>query len=290
MAGVNANGVAVLYQNFSFDIKILHCGQETDPNHLLVNKKIDRYTLSYITDGAGFYSIKNKFYNIKKGDVYYIPPAQVYSQRTDISNRYTYIYISINGSSAEHLFKMAGFSAENPVIQVTNPDVEQKFREVFDLCCQNTFSSIARANVKFFEILCYFFSKIESNNKKLKFAKSQLVEKAQTYIEENYFKDLTVDKIARHILFNKSYLSKVFKNVCKISLIEYLINFRLEKAMDMLINTNISADAISEKVGFKDYANFYRHFKKKVGCSPKVYRQENLSTIDSIEDFSPTSK
>ena len=93
-----------------------------------------------------------------------------------------------------------------------------------------------------------------------------------------------------HILFNKSYLSKVFKNVCKISLIEYLINFRLEKAMDMLINTNISADAISEKVGFKDYANFYRHFKKKVGCSPKVYRQENLSTIDSIQDFNPTSK
>ena len=290
MSGVNEFGVSVIYQNFSFDIKLLHCGFEQDPNHIMINKRIDRYTLSYITEGEGYYTIKDRYYTLNKGDVYFIPPSYVYSQRINKKNKYKYIYVSISGTSAQMLLQRCGFTSDTPIQQVNNPFIEEKFRQIYELCCESTFSSIAKANVKFFEILCYFIERIDKNNQRQKFAKSELVERAQNYIEANYFADLTVEKIAKHCYCNKSYLSKVFKNICNLSLIEYLTNYRIEKAMDMLINSNFSAYTISEKVGFKDYPNFYRHFKRKTGFSPKVYRRENLRSLEAVYELTPSKK
>jgi len=108
MSGVNEFGVSVIYQNFSFDIKLLHCGFEQDPNHIMINKRIDRYTLSYITEGEGYYTIKDRYYTLNKGDVYFIPPSYVYSQRINKKNKYKYIYVSIVALARKCFYNVVG--------------------------------------------------------------------------------------------------------------------------------------------------------------------------------------
>ncbi len=278
----NEHDVCVVYQNFSFDIKILHCGIEKDPNHILIDKKIDRYTISYICEGLGYYTTKSKYYELKKGDIYLLAPNTKYSQRTHSKNNYRYIYISFCGPSSKFLLEKCGLTPDYPLLSVNDDFIENKFKKIYDLCSINSFTSIAKANLAFFEILCYLIEKNKVNNSPIKLTKNAIVESAQMFIEANYNNDITIDTICRHVFCNRSYLSKLFKTICNTTIMDYLINYRIEKAMDMLIHTNLTAVNISEKVGFSDYANFYRHFIEKTGRSPKVYRRENLNSINTI--------
>ena len=115
----------------------------------------------------------------------------------------------------------------------------------------------------FIEILCYLIEKNAENNKPVKTSKNAIVEGAQAYIEANYFKDLSVKDICNQSFCNRSYLAKLFKTVLKTTIMNYLYDYRIEKAMEMLVHTDFSISEIMERVGFNDYTNFYRHFLKK---------------------------
>lgn len=274
----NERNVCIIYQNFSFDIRLLHCGFETDPNHSIINRSNDRHSISYLIDGSGYCYLNSKFFEIKKGDIYILPQNTKFSQRVSPKNSYKYIYISFVGPSANLLLEKSGLTANTPVLHIDDLEIENKFRKIYDLCFKNTFVSIAKANLIFFEILCYLIEKNEKNNLPIKISKNAIVEGAQTYIEANYFKDLSVEDICKHSFCNRSYLSKLFKTVCNTTIMNYVYNYRIEKAMEMLIHTNLPVVAIMERVGFNDYSSFYRHFLKKTGFSPKVYRKENIET------------
>ncbi len=278
MSNQNEKNVCIIYQNFSFDIRLLHCGLEDDPNHAVLNKSNDRQSLSYLIDGSGYYYANSRFFELKKGDIYLLPQNTKFSQRANPKNSYKYIYISFSSPNAQFLLEKSGLTANSPVLHINDLEIENKFRKIYDLCFKNTFISIAKANLVFFEILCYLIERNEENNKPIKVNKNAIVEGAQTYIEANYFKDLTVEDICKNSFCNRSYLSKLFKTVCNTTIMNYVYNYRIEKAMEMLVHTNLSIVAIMERVGFNDYSSFFRHFTKATGRSPKVYRKENIKT------------
>ncbi len=278
MSNQKERNVCIVYQNFAFDIRLLHCGFEDNPNHRIINKKNDRYTLSYITDGSGYYSSNSKFFEIKKGDIYLLSQNTEFSQRVNPKNHYKYIYISFVGPNAQLLLEKSGLTQNSPVLHINDSEIENKFRKIYDLCSKNTFASIAKANLVFINILCYLIEKNEENNKPVKINKNAIIEGAQEFIESNYFRDLSVDDICKHSFCNRSYLAKLFKTVLKTTIMNYLYDYRIEKAMEMLVYTDFSINEIMERVGFNDYTNFYRHFLKKTGYSPKVYRKENIQT------------
>ena len=280
MGKLSEQNICIVYQNFSFDIRILHWGIEDDPNHVIIGSNIDRFALAYITDGSGIYSANSRVFEIKKGDVYLLSQNVRFSQRTNAQHGYKYIYIAFCGSNAKLILDKCGFTATSPVFHVNDDRIEALFRKVYDSCQKNTFASIAKANLYLIDILCCFIERNAENNAPVRVNKNILIESAQSYIEENYFKDLTVNDICRHTFCNRSYLSKLFKTVCNTTIMKYLSDYRIEKAMEMLIHTNLSIVSIIERIGFNDYTNFYRQFVKKTGRSPKVYRRENMNTLN----------
>ncbi len=110
--------------------------------------------------------------------------------------------------------------------------------------------------------------KINSNFKLLK-----IVENAKVYIEDNYANEnLSLAEIAEKLYVNASYLSKIFKEQTKYSIIEYLVNFRLNRAkeyMDREKDTQVSE--VAYEVGYGDPLYFSKSFKKKYGLSPQRY-------------------
>ena len=57
----------IVSQDFNFDLKLLHAGLVQDFNHKPTNAPIDRYALSYLTEGEGTLVINGKTYRLKKG-------------------------------------------------------------------------------------------------------------------------------------------------------------------------------------------------------------------------------
>lgn len=92
------------------------------------------------------------------------------------------------------------------------------------------------------------------------------------YVDNNYFKDLSLQSLSREFGINYSYLSQVFKKITHKSFSEYLTAVRLGHAQQMLSDTQKKVSAIAEQVGYNDYHYFCNIFKKHFDMTPSQYR------------------
>lgn len=95
------------------------------------------------------------------------------------------------------------------------------------------------------------------------------------YIEENYFRNISLNKIAAAININSSYLSRLFKNDTGLNVIEFLNKIRVEKAVSLIDEGKYSLKEISYKVGIKNYNYFFKLFKKIIGVTPNEYKKQD---------------
>ena len=100
-----------------------------------------------------------------------------------------------------------------------------------------------------------------------------LVRKAKRYIDRNYGKkSLTLERIAEFCSVTPSYISTVFKKDMGLSLVEYITEFRLKKAKELMDrNPEIAIMDAAERVGYGDAYYFSKCFRRLYGLSPSAY-------------------
>lgn len=99
-----------------------------------------------------------------------------------------------------------------------------------------------------------------------------MVEKAIRYIDEHYDEPLTLDSVCKISMVSKTYFCYLFKLITNQTFIEYLMDRRIDRAMELLRQTDMSVIDIGQTVGFRDSTHFSRTFKKLKGISPREYR------------------
>ena len=106
---------------------------------------------------------------------------------------------------------------------------------------------------------------------------SLLVKRAVTYLQQNYARSLSLQKIAQEIGISKNYLVKNFHQELGISPWEYLNRYRIREAKRLLETTNLSITEVAAQIGFDDPAYFSRTFRTHTGQSPKQYRNTSIA-------------
>ena len=115
----------------------------------------------------------------------------------------------------------------------------------------------------FKEAINVFISSVEEES----FGTANTIGKIKKYIEENYMKDIGLEDIASAVGFDKSYIGRVFKKSEGKTIMNYVLEYRIEKA-NSLIKKGMSVSEVSYAVGFNDPAYFSKCFKKVTGTSP----------------------
>jgi two-component system response regulator YesN len=95
------------------------------------------------------------------------------------------------------------------------------------------------------------------------------------YVARHYQQSLSVQKVAEGLHISASYLSKLAKRYLHASFVDYLTDYRLECARDLLGTTSLMTYEIAEKVGYPDARYFSSIFKKRLGITPSEYRNES---------------
>lgn len=93
------------------------------------------------------------------------------------------------------------------------------------------------------------------------------------YIHEHYSEELSLDFLEKTFYINKYSLCSLFKEVTSFSPNQYIINCRITKAKDLLIN-DVNVESVCGQVGFNNLSHFSRTFKKMVGESPKQFQMK----------------
>jgi two-component system response regulator YesN len=105
---------------------------------------------------------------------------------------------------------------------------------------------------------------------------SKEVAYAVQYIHQNFDQDISLKEISEFVQLSPNYLSLLFKKEMNCNLIEFLTNYRVEKAKELMLNTSLKTYEIAENVGISDSAYFSRIFKKSTGVSPIDFRKKKV--------------
>lgn len=94
----------------------------------------------------------------------------------------------------------------------------------------------------------------------------------EQYIQEHYARDLGLEQIAEQVGVSVKYVSRVFKKKFGVNLGDYLTRLRMDKAKELLEQTDLRMNEVAEQVGIFSRSTFQRVFKKHEGISPNEYR------------------
>ncbi|HWO76476.1 MAG TPA: response regulator [Bacillus sp. (in: firmicutes)] len=102
------------------------------------------------------------------------------------------------------------------------------------------------------------------------------IERAKTYIQQNYHKPITLEEVAEHVDLSAPYFTKLFKEKTNKTFIDYLTEIRLTKAKELLLEHQLSFKEICFQVGYRDPNYFSRVFKKYYHLSPREFQNQIL--------------
>lgn len=97
------------------------------------------------------------------------------------------------------------------------------------------------------------------------------------YIEENYNKDISLEKASSELGLSIHYISKYFKENLGMNFIDYLLELRVNKAKTLLTDSGLQIQEIAEEVGYLNTNSFIRMFRKYTGVSPGEYRKQRTA-------------
>jgi Response regulator containing CheY-like receiver domain and AraC-type DNA-binding domain len=128
-----------------------------------------------------------------------------------------------------------------------------------------TMDSLALLLTEILKSSSQFFSSTQRQN-------NYIIRKTTEYIKDHYTQTIKLQLIAEHVHVNSSYLSRLFRKETGETITDAIARFRIEKAKELLANTNIKAYEVASMVGIEDSAYFSLLFKKITGLSPLKYK------------------
>jgi YesN/AraC family two-component response regulator len=101
-----------------------------------------------------------------------------------------------------------------------------------------------------------------------------MIKKVQRYVESHYQEAFTVEALSESLNYSPNYIRSIFKKYTGETLLEYITNLRMERALQLLLDTTVRIGDITYKVGYSNPSYFCSQFNKKYGMTPQQYRSK----------------
>lgn len=111
--------------------------------------------------------------------------------------------------------------------------------------------------------------------------KINLAKKIITYIQGNYENKIMIDELAEVANMSPQYFCKFFKSIFGKTAIQYINEYRIEKACELLQHSDTNIIEICFAVGFENFSYFIKKFKQFKNYTPSAYRENFIKKIDA---------
>ncbi|MDD6037255.1 MAG: AraC family transcriptional regulator [bacterium] len=232
----------------------------------------DHFLIHYIISGRGFYETNGKKYSLESGDTFLVYPNQIVTYYADQNDPWEYAWVGFNGSDALAIINATDFSKETPIIKQTayGEEIRHQFLHIYE-SRGNEFDHAVEMTGRLYTALALFMKGATIPVRQTSY--SSYVQKGIEYISANYSYPITVEDIASYVGLSRSHLFRSFEKVIAKSPKEYLTEFRIKQACNLLEHSDLSITAIANSVGFENNLYFSKAFHKAMGISPKVYKE-----------------
>lgn len=258
------------------DLSLLFYGKENcDPGHSWGPGLRDSYLLHYVESGKGQLRIGDETYHLAAGQGFLIVPGTLVYYKADDIDPWTYAWVGFKGLQAKPLLRRTSLSAEHPVFQNANAG----WFDGFHASLSGEQASSPSRDIRGQSLLYGLIAELIDDNPALvrkdngSASKQRYVEQAVEYIETHYSQKITALDIARFVGLDRTYLSSLFKERFGVPLQIFLLQFRMNRALELLALEELSVSDVSRSVGYADPFLFSKMFKRTIGASPRDARK-----------------
>lgn len=239
----------------------------------------DHYLIHHVLRGKGYFETRGKTYHLKSGDTFLIYPNMEACYRADKEDPWTYTWVGFAGTDAFYLLNHTDFSEDSPVLEqaAISEEIERKISKVYE-AKGNTFYDAVSMTGELYSMMAMLM-KNSSAETKQKNLQTSHVEQAVRYIAEHYSYPITVEDIAGYTGVCRSYLYRMFQKVLKKSPKDYVEEYRIRQACQLLSETDLPITTIAHSVGYEDNLYFSKAFKKCKGLTPSEYRKRRNENV-----------
>lgn len=249
--------------------------------------------LTLIVKGKCHYQVDLVDYEVKEGDLLFVPPLFLHAISKGrceefISETYVFHLNFLGGNSTDicstrYLVPIMNQEFAMPCLITEKHSVYASLRKVFD-----QITSLCDENVDGYELalkallLRAIFLLLQYSKKITKKEKEQHSEKLKSvldYIGEHYAEPISIAELAELCYFSEYHFMRFFKKHMNMTCVEYMNNFRLEKAVELFEQAHLSILEVSMSVGFRNLSYFHRAFKKKYGMTPLTFINKLKNTV-----------
>ena len=228
------------------------------------------FSLHYCLKGQGDFTATDKNFRIKKDDIFVIFPNTPVRYIQDDADPWEYVWFEFYGQSAVNYMKRALLTAENPVYHVKSENSKDLLLNAISALKDVNEDLILAGNIILFlaEIVAERAVKPEQKLSKPKI----LLDNVIKYVNCNYSSpSLTLTKTSNYFYTNKNYLTRIFKKEMNTTFNNYVLMLRINKACDLLKNTDLPIKTVAYSVGFSDALYFSRQYKKVMDFAPSEF-------------------
>lgn len=233
----------------------------------------DHYLIHHVLSGKGRFDFRGKTYYLKSGDTFLIYPNMEVCYQADEEEPWEYTWVGFTGADALYLLNHTAFSEDSPVLAQADisRQIEEKIRRVYEAKGNRFYDAVSMTGALYSMMAMLMENAGESGRRG---AREAYVERAIRYIAEHYSYPITVEDIAGYTGVCRSYLYRMFRGVMKMPPKDYLEEYRINQACQLLEETDITVAAVAHSVGYEDNLYFSKVFKKCRGQSPSEYRRK----------------
>lgn len=225
----------------------------------LAGSRIDFNDLTIVHEGTLSYIIDGNAFTVSAGEAMYCPDG---ASRYRLKGTAEAVYTSINFRCSPEKSLKLPYHMENVLSPELAVSLENAVR------CFNRGGEYDKAKSDAYASLVAY-TLLEQT---LHTEENNYVTEMKNYIAHSWDRKITLEEIAESVHLSQSYSSALFKNETGSSIMEYIIDLRIQKACEMLKYSDRSVTEIAESAGFCDIFYFSRMFKKSLGTSPTAYR------------------
>lgn len=102
------------------------------------------------------------------------------------------------------------------------------------------------------------------------------IEEVISYIQNNIHEPLSLSELAKYVSYSPYHFIRIFKEETGLSPLYYVSSMRLQKAKDLLLNTDLTIRDIGMEIGQQSLGTFTTRFTEKVGVTPSQFRKSNM--------------
>ncbi|GMA98187.1 AraC family transcriptional regulator [Pelosinus sp. IPA-1] len=273
-------------KNYFFHIHYCNCRRFNEPVRYLSKstRTIQHHKLVFVTGGKGSVIIEKKRYSVKEGMLFYISPDVLHSVEIDteepicfLSVHFSYAYVSFNDSKWAIKGEVEMIPLQSALELKDYYHIEDIFKKLVDSWNAKLPGYEFITKTLFQQLVIAIYQNIRKQ--KQNYSTSLKVEKIIQYMHQNINNRVTLTELSDLVQLSSTYLSRAFKETTGYSIIEFFNKMKIDKAKELIAESDKKVKEVAQALGFTDEFYFSRIFKKMEGISPTEYYSKNVHGV-----------